>query len=392
MYNEKRFARNIDELVLSMKKLTFRMAFLGLASVMSAAAIADLTPYSQNFENLTLSDTAALTNDGWLVFGNVFESNGDYVYGYGTFPAPNAGNAFCSIASGEAGAAQGQQYLNVFSDYNNGDHANNRRIESNVFQERVVGASNLGKTYKFTFDYKASSMFGPAGQTTAAAFIKVLDPTAGYALVAFPTVSTTTASTSAWTTASITITIDNAWTGNIFQIGFMNTATNYEASGVYYDNINFAEVASLSGTVNLSNYSVGADTKTVDVDIYSADGTTLLESFTNVSMSANGEFSVAHNQPAGTYDIYVKADHWLRKLVDNVSLAPSGSIGSVSLVNGDVNGDNEVGPADFSLLSSAFGSTDGDPNWNALADLDGDGEVGPSDFSVLSGSFGESGD
>lgn len=375
-----------------MKKQTIRLVFLGLAATMTAAAFADLTPYSQNFEVLTMSDPAALTNDGWLVFGNVFEANGNYVYGYGPFGAPNNGQAFCAIATGEAGAPQGQQYLNVFSDYNNGDHGIGRKIESNVFQERVVGAADLGKTYKFEFDYKASSQFGPGGQTTAAAFIKVLNPNAGYALVAFPTVVTTAASTTNWASSSITITIDNAWTGHIFQIGFMNTATQYQPSGVYYDNIVFNQLAAVSGTVTLSNYIPSPSTKTLTVEIYSSDSSTLLATIPGVTMNSSGGFSASHSVPAGTYDIYVKADHWLRKAVDNVVLGPTGSIGNISLINGDVNNDNEVGPGDFTILGAAFGNSLGDPGYNPAADLNGDEEVGPADFTILSASFGQQGD
>lgn len=57
-------------------------------------------------------------------------------------------------------------------------------------------------------------------------------------------------------------------------------------------------------------------------------------------------------------------------------------------IPGDINGDNEVGPADFSLLAAAFGSFVGDPNYNAAADINGDEEVGPADFAILSANFG----
>lgn len=57
---------------------------------------------------------------------------------------------------------------------------------------------------------------------------------------------------------------------------------------------------------------------------------------------------------------------------------------------GDVNGDGEVGPADFTLLSAAFGSSLGDPNYNVDADLNKDDEVGPADFTILSQNFGRS--
>lgn len=225
-----------------MHRLFARPIALLLGTALAGSALASLSTYSQDFEGLTLSDTSALTNDGWLVYGNVFDASHNYIYGYGPFPAPNNGGGFSQIATGEQGAGQGAQYLNTFSDYNNGDHGNNRWIESNVFQEQVVGAGDLGQTYNFLFDYKASSGFGPGGGTTARAFIKVLDPGTGYSLVAFPNFETTQASTTDWNSSSLSITIDGAWTGHILQFGFMNYATNYQPSGVYYDNLSFAPV------------------------------------------------------------------------------------------------------------------------------------------------------
>ncbi|MGQ9542334.1 MAG: hypothetical protein ACUVTY_14780 [Armatimonadota bacterium] len=47
----------------------------------------------------------------------------------------------------------------------------------------------------------------------------------------------------------------------------------------------------------------------------------------------------------------------------------------MTLLNADIDGDNEVTLFDFGLLVDAFGSTPGDPNWNPDADLDGDDEV-----------------
>lgn len=226
-----------------MKHAFARFAALtaGLACVASAAA--DLTPYSQNFEGLNAGDTGALAADGWLVFGNVFDASNNYLYGYGSFGAPNDGAAFCQIASGEGGAAQGTQYLNVFSDYNNGDHANGNWIEANVFQEQRVGAGDLGKTFTFTFDYKAAAGgFGPGGDTTTFAFIKVLNPNNGWSLEAFPTIETTAASTTDWVNgAVIPVTIDSGWQDHVLQFGFLSRATHYEPSGVLYDNVNFAE-------------------------------------------------------------------------------------------------------------------------------------------------------
>jgi len=65
---------------------------------------------------------------------------------------------------------------------------------------------------------------------------------------------------------------------------------------------------------------------------------------------------------------------------------------NVSLVNGDIDGDNEVTLMDFGAVVAAFGSVPGDSNWNPEADLDGDAEVTLLDFGVLVKNFGETGE
>jgi hypothetical protein len=204
-----------------------------------AASYAQLSPYSQSFGGLVATDPGALAADGWLVFANVFAADGtSYIYGYGPFPAPNSGPpyAFCTIATGEGGPAQGAQQLVVFSDYNNGDHGSGRVIESNVFQEQHVGGGDVGITWTFQFDAKRGDL---AGASTALAFIKTLDPAAGYALTNFITVDMTTIP-AAWSMHALSIMIDPTLVGQILQIGFLNKATYYQPSGIFYDNINFA--------------------------------------------------------------------------------------------------------------------------------------------------------
>lgn len=215
---------------------------ISAALATAAMASADLTPYSQDFEAMNATDPAALTNDGWKVFANVFDGGGNYLYGYGPFDAPNGTGAFCDVASGGGGANQGSQYLNVFSDYNNGDHGIGNLIESNTFQEQTIGAADAGSTWEFEFDYRNAGEFGPGGSASTLAFIKVLDPDTGFQLLAFPTIDTTN-STETWTeNAKISITIDAAWAGDILQFGFANTATNYDPTGIYYDNVSFTQV------------------------------------------------------------------------------------------------------------------------------------------------------
>lgn len=62
------------------------------------------------------------------------------------------------------------------------------------------------------------------------------------------------------------------------------------------------------------------------------------------------------------------------------------------MINGDCDRDNEIAIGDFALISAAFGSFVGEPNWNADADVDGDDEVTIGDYSIMSDNFGLTGD
>ena len=203
---------------------------------------ADLASYSQDFEGLDPGNPDALANDGWLVFGNVFDPGGGYLYGYGPFPAPNGSGAFCAIATGEGGPDQGAQQLSVYSDYLNTDHGLGNLIESNVFQEQMIGSPDVGKTYEFVFDAKLGNL---ELSSTALAFIKTLDPNSGYATTNFLTVDMTSIPTT-WNTYSLSIAIDSGLIGQILQFGFSNTATLYQGSGVFYDNVNFDVMGSVA--------------------------------------------------------------------------------------------------------------------------------------------------
>ncbi len=221
--------------VSEMKSIGISICMVAVLICSSPGAGLALQPYSQNFEGLVQSDPDALANDGWLVFGNVFAPDMTYLYGYGPFPAPNGTNAFCQIVTGEGGAEQGAQQLVVISDYNNGDQANGDLIESNVYQEQPIDAGNVGQRWHFEFQAKLGNI---AGSTTALAFIKTLDPNNGYATTNFITADMTSIPAT-WSGYALSIDIDASLEGQLLQIGFANTATNYEPSGIFYDNIDF---------------------------------------------------------------------------------------------------------------------------------------------------------
>jgi hypothetical protein len=205
-------------------------------SLVATAGWAQLAPYSQDFEGVDPDDPGALAGIGWIVFGNVFDNNGFYRYGYGTFPAPNGTPGFSSVIVGEGQFPQGEQQMVVYSDYNNLDHARGWLIEANVFQEQWPTPGDVGQTWRFEFDAARRDL---GGGSSALAFIKTLDPAAGFALTNFITVDMTHLPPE-WDSFQLEIFIDETLPGQILQFGFLSAATFYEPSGILYDNINFA--------------------------------------------------------------------------------------------------------------------------------------------------------
>lgn len=151
----------------------------------------------------------------------------------------------------------------------------------------------------------------------------------------------------------------------------------------------FLDCATISGTITLEDFVVSPLGQQVQIEFF--QDSNLIDSAV-VSLTETGAYSLTTDLE-GTYEIKVKASHWLRRSLGTVQLIAGGTLTqSTSLTNGDINGDNEVGPADFSLFALAFGSFLGDPNFIPEADLTGDDEVGPADFAVLALNFGQFGD
>lgn len=109
-------------------------------------------------------------------------------------------------------------------------------------------------------------------------------------------------------------------------------------------------------------------------------------------VSPNGDYWGWTPPVPGSYDLSVKVGAWLRRTV-NIPSTNMDVLGfDLNLINGDVDGDNEVSIGDYALLSASFGTSEGDPGWNAQADLNGDLTIDIGDYAILSASFGQIGD
>lgn len=223
-----------------MKKLLLSfVVLLALGSVQAQINFQD------DFET-PVADGAAIGT--WQTFTNVFGPSFYYGYPGGIAPntgmAPNGGAGWSSIGTAGVGPNGGTQFLNTYSDYGNGDHGNaGVFIEANIFQSFTIGSLDLNEEYTFSFDSRlAEAPFTPdptSGNVEALqAFIKVFVPDFS-STVAFETLDI---SSTAWVEGNeLTVTIDPAWDGFPLQIGFLNRAGGYESTGVWYDNVSFAQ-------------------------------------------------------------------------------------------------------------------------------------------------------
>ena len=60
----------------------------------------------------------------------------------------------------------------------------------------------------------------------------------------------------------------------------------------------------------------------------------------------------------------------------------------ITLLMGDIDEDGKVDSSDLIILAQAFGSQEGDPNWDEKCDLNGDGKVDTEDLLLLAQNFG----
>ena len=125
-------------------------------------------------------------------------------------------------------------------------------------------------------------------------------------------------------------------------------------------------------------------------------------SFISVALDANGHFRVpdipASLVEPGPYDVRVKVERAIGKVIDGMVLPAAGETSNVILVAvpplsyGDADGDNAVNGRDLEILKGDFilTSAPGSPGGNA--DFNYDRITDVADFSVLATNFGALGD
>ena len=241
------------------------VSFLLLTCMKSIAAI---TSFSEDYEGLAVASgepNLELAILGWRRTGLVFDGitledgsdyRGTYWYFYGwQTPSNTHGEDWALIQNEDADhSGATTNYINFFSDYNNANaHANSpNSVNAILAKEFVIDANEIGKNITFTFDAKRPKVNdyglgdnsnavgnGCSFTCTAGAFLKTIDPSNNYSQTNYITLDTSSISQSSWETFSISLDLSEPLLeGQLLQVGFENFATNFDNTGVYYDNVN----------------------------------------------------------------------------------------------------------------------------------------------------------
>lgn len=253
----------------SLRKCTVMLATV-MTPLLALQAHATIDDYSQNFESMAVGDgSTILADDGWMIGANVYDGAAPYPgaskFFYGLFGAPNGGAGFSSVATGDAtNGGIGVNYLNIYSDYNccglgnpspEGHGNGTDVVNALVLRQYNITSDDLNSFVTFNFDAKrpevqddgfggddsAAVGNGCSGICTAQAFVKTLDPGAGFSTTNLLVEDMTAIPQGSWTTYSITIELsDPALEGQLLQVGFETFASNFDNTGVYYDNISLS--------------------------------------------------------------------------------------------------------------------------------------------------------
>ena len=187
----------------------------------------------------------------------------------------------------------------------------------------------------------------------------------------------------------------------VFPLGVTLTDGTYTLRATYTNGEGFTTVVNrpftvgpvnvaVSGTITLQNFGT-TNNRTIVMQLRTPGTQTVIESY-NLNVHNGSTFSI-QTVRRGNYYIAFKGAHFLRSVIQNINITNAGVSGlAPSLKNGDCDGSNIVGTADFNALRAAWGSFTGSGTWNENCDLDGNGLVGTGDFNVLRAFWGQIGD
>jgi subtilisin family serine protease len=144
----------------------------------------------------------------------------------------------------------------------------------------------------------------------------------------------------------------------------------------------------ISGRITINGFSGSYNGRSVEVHLRPLNSGTILATATTTANSA-GDYSVSFFNYLGYYDLAIRAQGTLLRRVANQRVRYPGLTNvNVTLVPGDINGDNAIDDADLLQVLFAFGQSGS----NRPEDLNGDGTVDDADLLLVLFNFGQTGE
>ncbi len=117
----------------------------------------------------------------------------------------------------------------------------------------------------------------------------------------------------------------------------------------------------------------------------------------SVDLSATGSYtnlSLAGLNPGSTYTALLKGAAQIATSVSFTMSPTVSNLGSgdpLTLISGDLNEDNVINSADYSIAQKSLGTTSRSSNWNENADINKDGLINVFDLAVIAKNMGKIG-
>lgn len=116
-----------------------------------------------------------------------------------------------------------------------------------------------------------------------------------------------------------------------------------------------------------------------------------------VDVPAPGEYSglsLAGLNPGSQYTALLKGS---AQIASSVAFTMSPAVSNlnegqeISLMSGDLNDDNVINSADYTIVQKAYGATPSSPKWNETADFNKDGVINLFDIAILNKNMNQAG-
>lgn len=128
-----------------------------------------------------------------------------------------------------------------------------------------------------------------------------------------------------------------------------------------------------------------------DVNVYSLSDLVNPVYSGNLTANSSGLLSIPDPLASATYKFAVKKPGFLQRVVE-FNITQNETVTIPQLKGGDLNNNNFVNILDFSLFSTSFFTTTGNPGYNEAADFNGNGIINITDFSIFTSNFNQLGE